>query len=189
VTIDYLVDGGQSPQTMLNHSAFPYREEDQFMTTMGSFLADGVERSEAMLAVTSGPNIELLREHLGGDARNVEFIDSSSFYTTPIAALQAYRAFTEGNLGRGAPWVRIVGEPIWAQRSDAEVRLWTRYESLFNLVFAASAVTVACPYDERSVAREIVMQARLTHPHTIGSAGTRQNPDYADPGALALEPS
>jgi transcriptional regulator with XRE-family HTH domain len=189
VTIDYLVGGGQSPQMMLNHSAFPYEAEDQFKTTMGSFLAEGVERSEAVLAVTTGANIKLLREHLGGDARNVEFIDSSSFYSTPIAALQAYRAFTEDNLGRGAPWVRIVGEPVWAQRSAVEVRLWTRYESLFNLVFAASAVTVTCPYDERSVAPEIVTQARLTHPHTIGGTGASQNPDYADPGTFALEPS
>jgi transcriptional regulator with XRE-family HTH domain len=189
VTIDYLVGGGQSPQTMLNHCAFPYRAEDQFKTTMGSFLAEGVERSEAMLAVTTGPNIELLREHLGGDARSVVFIDSSSFYSTPIAALTAFRAFTEDKLGRGAPWVRIVGEPIWAERSDVEVRLWTRYESLFNLEFAASAVTVVCPYDERSLAPAIVTQAHLTHPHTIGGTGISHNADYADPGTFALEPS
>jgi transcriptional regulator with XRE-family HTH domain len=189
VSIDYLVDGGQSPQTMLNHCAFCYRADDHFKTTMGSFLAEGVERSEAILAVTTGPNIELLRDHLGGDARSVKFIDSSSFYTTPIAALQAFRAFTDHKLGRGAPWVRIVGEPILAQRSDVELRLWTRYESLFNLVFAASAVTVTCPYDERSVAPEIVAQARLTHPHTFRDTGLSQNPEYTDPEAFALEPS
>jgi transcriptional regulator with XRE-family HTH domain len=79
VTIDHLVDGGQSPQMMPNRSAFPYRADDQFKTTMGSFLAEGVERSEALLAVTTGPKIELLREHLGGDARSVEFVGSSSF--------------------------------------------------------------------------------------------------------------
>jgi transcriptional regulator with XRE-family HTH domain len=189
VSIDYLVDGGQSPPTMLDHSAFPYRAEDQFQTTMGSFLAEGVERSEAILAVTTGPNIELLREHLGADARSVEFIDSSSFYSTPIAALATFRAFTEDHLGRGAPWVRILGEPRWADRSDLEVRMWTRYESLVNLVFAASPMTVACPYDERSVAPQILTHAHLTHPHTIAVTGTSKNPDYADPGAFALEPS
>jgi hypothetical protein len=78
---------------------------------------------------------------------------------------------------------------MWAPRSDVEVRLWTRYESLFKLVSAASAVTVACLIDERSVAPEIVTQARLTHPHTISGTGTSQNPDYADPGTFALEPS
>jgi transcriptional regulator with XRE-family HTH domain len=187
VSIDYLVDGGQSPPTMLDHSAFPYCSEDQFQRTMGSFLAEGVERSEAVLAVTAGPNIELLREHLGREARGVEFIDASSFYSTPIAALTAIKSFAQDNLGRGAPWVRILGEPRWAERSALEVRLWTRYESLVNLVFAASPMTVCCPYDERSVAQEIVTQAHLTHPHTIGGTGILQNLDFTDPGAFALE--
>src|ERR1700736_1222500 len=43
VSIDYLVGGSVSHPTMLNHSAFPYRTEDQFRTTMGSFLAEGIE--------------------------------------------------------------------------------------------------------------------------------------------------
>jgi hypothetical protein len=137
--------------------------------------------------VTTGPNIELLREHLGRDARSVEFLDANGFYSTPMAALEAYRAFFEAALERGAPWVRVVGEPMWAGRSDAEVDVWTRYESLFNLVFAASPMTVVCPYDERSVAPEILKQAYLTHPHTMGERGISQSPDYTDPGLFALE--
>jgi transcriptional regulator with XRE-family HTH domain len=187
VSIDYLVGGTPPRPTMLEHSVFPYRTDDQFRTTMGSFLADGFERSEATLAVTTGPNIELLREHLGRDARSVEFLNASGFYSTPIAALEAYRTFFEAALERGAPWVRVVGEPIWAERSDAEVRVWTRYESLFNLVFAGLPVTVVCPYDERSVAAEIVRGAHVTHPSAIGDHGVSQNPDYTDPAGLALD--
>ncbi len=187
VSIDYLVDGSRMPPTMLGHSIFAYRTEDQFQTTMGSFLAEGVERSEAILVVTTPPNIELLRSHLGNDARSVEFIDSNGFLTTPVAALEGFRAFTEAKLQHGAPWVRILGEPRWAERSDADVRLWTRFESLFNLVFAASPMTVACPYDERSVAPEILRQAHLTHPHAVGDRGISQSPGYTDPRRFALE--
>jgi transcriptional regulator with XRE-family HTH domain len=188
VSIDYLVEGTLSRPTLLEHSVFPYRTDDQLRTTMGSFLADGVERSEATLAVTTGPNVELLREHLGEAARSVEFLDANDFYSTPIAALEAYRAFFEAALERGAPWVRVVGEPVWEGRSDAEVRVWTRYESLFNLVFAASPLTVVCPYDERSVAPEIVRDAHLTHPNTVGDRGVSRSAHYADPVRLALEP-
>ena len=188
VSIDYLVEGKLSRPTMLEHSVFPYRTDDQFGTIMGSFLADGVERSEATLAVTTGPNVELLREHLGREARSVEFVDASGFYSTPIAALEAYRAFFKAALERGAPWVRVVGEPMWAGRSDGEVRVWTRYESLFNLVFAGSPLTVVCPYDERSVAPEIVRHAHLTHPNTVGDQGLSQSPPYTDPARFALEP-
>jgi transcriptional regulator with XRE-family HTH domain len=189
VSIDYLIDGGQSPPTMLNHSAFLYRTEAQFQTTMGSFLAEGVERSEAILVVTTRPNIALLREHLGGDARSVEFVAASDFYRTPIGALEAFGAFAETKLEHGANWVRVIGEPVWAGRSDADVRVWTRYESLFNLVFAGSPMTVACPYDERSVAPEILRQADLTHPHSVGEAGISPSLGYTDPGRFALEPS
>src|SRR5207245_991979 len=128
-----------------------YGTDDHFRTRMEPFLANGIERSEAVLAVTTAANIELLREHLGKAAGQVEFVDASAWYTTPIAALDAYRAFTDAKLERGAPWVRIVGEPVWAGRSDGEVRLWTRYESLLNLVFSPYPLTVVCPYDERSV--------------------------------------
>jgi transcriptional regulator with XRE-family HTH domain len=188
VTIDYLIDGSASRPTMLNHSAFPYRTDDQFRATAGPFLAEGIERSEALLAVTTAPNIELLHEHLGKDARRVEFIEASDFYRTPVAALEAYRAFSEASVKGGAAWVRVVGEPVWPGRSEPEIRLWTRYESLFNLLFAASPLTVVCPYDERSVAPEIVEQARLTHPHTVGDGGISPSPDYTDPGQFALEP-
>jgi transcriptional regulator with XRE-family HTH domain len=188
VSIDYLVDGGQWRPTMLEHSAFIYRTEDEFRRAMGLFLAEGIERSEAILAVTTGPNIELLCGHLGNDARRVEFIDASDFYSTPVAALEAYRAFSEANLERGATWVRVVGEPMWAGRSDADVRSWTRYESLFNLVFAGFPLTVVCPYDERSVAPEILRQAHLTHPHMVDERGISQCPGYTEPGRFALEP-
>lgn len=187
VSIDYLVDGSLRRPTMLDHSVFPYSTDDQFRTTVGSFIAEGIERSEAILAVTTGPNIELLHEQLGKDARSVEFVHASAFYSTPIAALEGFREFSAGKLERGAAWVRVVGEPIWAVSSGDEVRRWTRYESLFNLVFASSPLSVVCPYDERSVAPAIVSQALLTHPHKVGERGITQSPEYTDPGRFALE--
>jgi hypothetical protein len=188
VSIDYLVDGSRPPPPMLEHSAFLYRTDEQFQTTMGSFLAEGIERSEAIIAVTSPPNIELLREHLGKDARSVEFVDSRPFLSTPTAVLEAFTTFASVNLGRGAAWVRVLGEPRWAERSETDVRLWTRFESLFNLVFAGSPMTVTCPYDERLVAPEIVSEALVTHPCTIGVGGLSDSHDYADPRSFALRP-
>jgi transcriptional regulator with XRE-family HTH domain len=188
VSIDYLVDGGLTRPTMLEHAAFSYRTDDEFRSIAGPFLAEGIDRSEATLAVTSAANIELLREYLGKDARGVEFVDASTWYSTPIAALEAYKTFADAKLNAGAHWVRLVGQPAWQERSDAQVRLWTRYESLLNLVFSASPLTAVCAYDERSVAPEIVAQAHHTHPHTVSDAGTSQSPEYADPGRFALEP-
>jgi transcriptional regulator with XRE-family HTH domain len=188
VSIDYLVDGSPSHPVILDHSLFAYSSDDQFRATTGPFLAQGIERSEGILAATTGANIELLRQHLGRDARKVKFVEVSDFYRSPIAAIDAIRDFSDAKLAGGAPWVRVLGEPIWAARSDAEVRLWTRYESLFNLVFSAYPLTAICPYDERSVAPEIVTEAHLTHPQTVGDHGISESPDYTDPGRFALEP-
>src|ERR1700686_3677208 len=82
VSIDYLVDGSQSPPTMLDHSAFHYDEDDQFAPTMGPSYAEGNKPSEATLAVTTHRNIDLLSYHLGNNARSVDFIHSSTFYGT-----------------------------------------------------------------------------------------------------------
>lgn len=188
MTIDYLVEGGLSQPTMFGHSAFPYRTDDQFWTTMVPFIVEGIECSEAILAVTSAANIELLREQLGKDAGKVEFVDAKGWYSTPVAALEGFRSFCDAKVQQGAGWARVVGEPVWAGRSEADVRLWTRYESLLNLVFGASPLTLVCPYDERSVAPEIVQQAHLTHPHALGDGGVSQNPGYTDPGRFALAP-
>jgi transcriptional regulator with XRE-family HTH domain len=187
VSTDYLIDGGLSRPTMLEHAAFRYRTDDQFRSIVGPFLAEGIERSEAIIAVTSVANIELLRDDLGKEARHVKFVDASTWYSTPIAALQAYKSFADARLSAGAHWVRLVGQPAWTERSDDQVRLWTRYESLLNIVFSAAPLTAVCAYDERSVAPEIVAHAHLTHPHTVGDAGTSQSPDYTDPEQFALE--
>ena len=188
VTIDYLVGGGRASTAMLDHKALVYGTDAELATTAGHFLAAGVERSEAVLAVTTRDNIELLREQLGRAAESVEFVESTTWLTTPAATLDGFKAFSRANLEGGVPWVRILGEPIWVGRSEAEVRSWTRFESLFNLVFAAWPMTVLCPYDERSAQPEIVRQARLTHPHTIGPGSTASGEDYADPGGFVLEP-
>jgi transcriptional regulator with XRE-family HTH domain len=187
VSVDYLIDGGLTHPPMLNHAAFPYRTEDQFRTTIAPFLAEGVARSEAVLALTTPANAELLREDLGKDARRVEFMNASTWYTTPIAALEAIKVFVEAKLHDGAHWVRFVGDPPWAG-SDAEVRQWVRYEALFNLVFSAAPVSVICAYDERVVAPEIVRDAHFTHPHMVDDQGTSRSTGYSDPGRFALEP-
>jgi transcriptional regulator with XRE-family HTH domain len=185
VTIDYLVRGGVA-DAMLGHRALLYDTDEALLNTAEPFLIEGTERSEAVLVVTTSANIELLRERLGPIARQVEFAQAASWYRTPSSAIESYRAFLKAKLDGGAAWVRIVGEPVWAGMSDADVRLWMRYESMMNLIFRGSPATITCPYDTRSLDPEIVRHARVTHPHTIGREGILSSPDYTDPGEFIL---
>jgi transcriptional regulator with XRE-family HTH domain len=188
VPIDYLVTGSPPTPPLLEHQALLYDTDQELVDTVAPFLAGGIERSEPMIVVTTSGHIELVRDQLGPDADRVEFVDSEGWLTTPVAAIRGFQEFVGAKLEAGAPWVRIVGEPVWAGRSDSEIGLWTRFESLFNLVFAASPMTAICPYDKRSVPEEVARQAQVTHPHTIGPGGIVSSPDYADPAGFVLEP-
>jgi transcriptional regulator with XRE-family HTH domain len=186
VTVDYLVRGGPARAVMLDHSALPYTTDEEFGDTAGPFLAEGVERSEAVFALASREKIEFLRERLGRDARRVDFVESATWLTTPASALAAIKAFSKAKLEGGAAWIRMLGEPIWEGRSDSEIRQWTRYESLVNLVFAGWPMSIVCPYDVRSVPPQVAREARLTHPHTIEQGEISPSPDYRDPGDFVL---
>ena len=187
VTIDYLISGGPASTVMLDHKALLYGTDDELAKTAGPFLEEGTERSEAVLAVTTKANIAVLREQLGSAAQRVDFIESTAWYTTPTAALDGLTTYSSAKVEGGVPWIRFLGEPIWAGRPAAENLVWTRYESMVNLVFAAWPMTIVCPYDERSVQPEIATQAHVTHPNTIGREGIAVSADYAGPGGFALQ--
>jgi transcriptional regulator with XRE-family HTH domain len=188
VTIDYLVSGGSVAPNMLEHRAFLYSTDEQYQQVMGAFLRDGLEREEAALAVTTKHNIGLLGKELGDDARKVEFVESKKWLTTPANAHEHFRSFCGTRLAGGAAWVRFIAEPIWKGRSDDEVLLWTRFESLLDVLLAHSAATLVCPYDERVVNSEILGKVSHTHPHMVTESGLEESPEYRGPGHLALEP-
>lgn len=187
VTIDYLVTGGGAATPMLTHCALLYGTDSQFLDTAAPFLSEGLGHREAVLAVTTESNIDLLRGRLDGAAVNVEFAEQSAWYRTPASALDGYRAFLAERLAAGAPWVRILGEPPWDSRSESELRAWTAYEAMLNLTFAAEPVSVMCPYDTRAVDGEIVKQALATHPRLAGGRELTASRDYGDPLTLVLE--
>jgi transcriptional regulator with XRE-family HTH domain len=188
VTIDYLVHGAPPSSVMLQHQVLLYDTDPEFVDTVAPFLKEGIERSEALLVVTTSIRIELLRERLGADAERVDFVERESWYTDPAPALRDLEEFVKAKLSAGAPWVRFVGDPDWAGTSETETSLWTRYEALINLVFATSPASFLCTYDTRTIAPEVARQARATHPHTIGPGGVASSSDYANPGGFVLGP-
>jgi transcriptional regulator with XRE-family HTH domain len=185
VSVDYLI-GAAMTAPLLGHLVLAYGSDDEFLATTVPFLSQGIERSEPVLAVTTPAHIELLRDSLGANAGHIVFADSLGWLTSPNAALDRYRAFVTEQLEAGAPWVRILGEPIWAGRSDAEIVAWTRYESLFNLAFASMPITVLCPYDARTLPAAIIADAHRTHPAIAHGADATGNPAYREAEAFLL---
>jgi hypothetical protein len=187
VSVDYLVGGRAtvSPR-LLRHRALIYNSDDEYLASALPFLAEGIERYDCVLAVTAKRQARLLHDALGDNASQVEFMDSSEWYQSPHGALHDYRGFVQERFERGAPWIRIIGEPVWAGRSKAEVRAWTRYESMINLSFASWPATIVCPYDARSVPDAVLAGARRTHPAHTDAGGTKMSDAYRDPEDFLL---
>jgi transcriptional regulator with XRE-family HTH domain len=187
VSVDYLAGGGATvAPNLLRHRALVYGSDDEYVTAALPFLRDGLNGAEAVLVVTAARQAGLLRDALGSHAAQVEFADSASWYSSPGAALRAYRDYVGEHFERGAPWVRILGEPLWAGRSDAEVTAWTRYESMLNIAFAPAPATIVCPYDTRSVPDHVVADARHTHPEVAQAGGGDARSGYREPEEFLL---
>ena len=170
VSIDYLAGGhGATKSQMLEHRAFLYDSDRHFLATVVPFILEGVHHGHSVLAVTTKSQIRRIRTALGDDAGQVDFRSSATWYRSPIEALTNYRTYLERQLGSGARWTRIVGEPIWTGRSDSETEGWVRYEAILNLSLASRAATIMCPYDTRLISPTVVSAAHRTHPELAGT--------------------
>ena len=187
VSVDYLVGGEAtvSPR-LLGHRVLVYGSDDEYVASAAPFLVDGVARADCVLVVTASRQIGLLRDALGDDAMHVEFRESSEWYRSPGGAVDDYRTFLKERFGHGAHWIRIIGEPLWAERSGAEVVEWIRYESMINLSFASSPATMMCPYDTRSVPDEVLAGARQTHPEVAEADKVTTSSAYRAPEDFLL---
>jgi transcriptional regulator with XRE-family HTH domain len=187
VSVDYLVGTATTPR-LFEHRALMYGSDDGFIAAAIPYLAEGIDRSDRVLAVTEQPKIDLLRDALGDDAEHVEFADWADWYGSPQEALTRYGAFLSQKLEAGAVWIRVIAEAAWSGDTEAEIATWTRYESLVNLAFASSPATIVCTYDERSFAEDVVADARRTHPSVVHGVDATTNPDYRSPEDFLLAP-
>ena len=189
VSVDYLV-GTTATLTphLFEHRLLTYGSDEAYLDAAIPYIAEGLERSECLLVVTTPAQIALVREALDVRSEQVEFADSAEWYSSLGGALNRYRAFVKQKFEAGAAWIRMVGDPVWAARSRAEITAWFRYESLVNLAFASAPATIVCPYDTRSVPPEVVADARRTHPEVAQGSLAMGGPAYQEPEDFLLQP-
>jgi transcriptional regulator with XRE-family HTH domain len=190
VSVDYLVGGATTVTPgLLNHCLATYGTDDDYLASAIPFILEGIARGDCVLAITAKRHAGLLRETLGGDVRHVEFRDASEWYRSLPNAAGGYLSYVQERFAAGAPWIRIIGEPVWNRHSDAELAEWFRYESLINLSFASSPATVVCTYDTRVLPPSAIDNARRTHPQLTDGREVSTSPTYRAPeeSLLSLE--
>lgn len=186
VTVDYLVAGCGAP-AMMEHYALIYETTDELARECASALTGALDRAEATLVITSRATQRRVRRELGADAARVRFLENRRQLQTPAAIIPRLRAFVEEAVARGAPWVRIIAEPLEHGRSRAQTAAMARCESLINVAFRSSPVTIVCPYDARALGGQIIGLACATHPHIQQGQTLSPCPHYVEPSEFLLD--
>ncbi|GAA2639700.1 anti-sigma factor RsbA family regulatory protein [Actinomadura fulvescens] len=168
---------GPAAAEPFHHPALFYRGSAEYLAGTVSFLREGLDAGEPVAAAVPEPNLGLLRAGLGASAGRVRLLDMGRAGRNPGRIIPGVlRAFADAHPGRR---VRIIGEPIWADRSDLEYPACLQHEALINLAFAGRAVTILCPYDADALRPKVLADAAATHPMLADVHGERASDRYA----------
>ncbi|UOX89657.1 sensor histidine kinase [Amycolatopsis sp. FBCC-B4732] len=165
------------------HPALLYRGDAEYLDGVIPFLLEGIDRGEPVVVAVPSRNLLLVEKALDRRAGEVRLIDLSRAGRNPGAILPSMlRALAAEHEGP----VRIVGEPVWAGRTDAEYPACVEHEALMNHAFAGRDTAVLCPYDVEALTPSMLADAERTHSELWGLAGPFVSPRF-DPDAVRAE--
>ena len=170
-----------------SHEALFYDSPERFLDGTLPFLRDGLARDEAMLVALPADRIAWLGRELGEDAERVCFADMAELGRNPARIIPAWRDFLDEQGAAGRPF-RGIGEPIWAGRTPDELVECQRHESLLNLAFdGGPAWRLLCPYDTVALPRDVIQEARRSHPSLWEDGVGGSSSSYVAPEATLSE--
>jgi hypothetical protein len=111
------------------HRALLYRGAAEFRAAIERYMRGGLARAEPVLIATSPGKVSWLRREFNGESPGVAFTDMTELGRNPARIIPAIRTFMDRYPGRR---IRCLGEPVWPERSAAELRETARYEALVN---------------------------------------------------------
>jgi anti-sigma regulatory factor (Ser/Thr protein kinase) len=180
-----------------HHSAHFYADRDELLAGTIPFVRSGLEQNEAVMVAMPHANASPLREALGNDADEVDWLEMEEVGRNPARIIPVWREFASANLG-GGRGARGIGEPIWRGRTADELEECDRYESLLNLAFAGHGTwALMCPYNKAELSDEVLEHAEQNHPYvshegTLGSSGRFLDPSQRSDllaGSLSVPPA
>jgi len=167
------------------HEALIYAGASDFLDATLDFIGAGLTNREPMLVVLDEDKIDALRRELGRDADAVTFADMTDVGANPGRIIGLWHAFLADNARAGA--VRGIGEPVYAERSPAELIECQLHEALLNVAFPdVDEFWLLCPYDLESLPDEVVAEAFRSHPFIVNGGDRRPSPLYRHPDPAVL---
>ena len=145
------------------HEALFYEGEDAFVADTSAFVREALDGGEAVLVAVVQERARALREELGADAAQVEFLDMGVVGRNPARIIPAWRDWAERNTARGIAF-RGIGEPVWPGRSEIELRECHLHELLLDTAFSdGPGWWLLCPYDAGRLAQPVLEAAMAAH--------------------------
>ena len=155
------------------HPALFYRDDREYLDGTLPFVRAGLAAGEPVAVAVPGDRLRLLRDALGDDAAAVRLVDMREAGRNPGRIIPGVlRAFADDR--PAGKRVRIIGEPVWAGRSETEYPACVQHEALINAAFEGRPVTILCPYDTRRLAPQAVADAYATHPVVVDAGSGRE---------------
>ncbi len=159
------------------HPALFYGSDDEYLATLVPFVTDGLTLGQPVAVAVPGERLRVLRAALNGAADGVEMVDMTVAGRNPGRIIPGVlRRFADRHTG---VHVRIIGEPVWAGRTDLEYPACVQHEALINNAFAGRDVTIVCPYDTKRLDDRALADAHATHPLLWSADQRRASPWYA----------
>jgi anti-sigma regulatory factor (Ser/Thr protein kinase) len=157
------------------HLALFYRDSEEYLGAISSFVAPALAAGEAVAIAVPGPRkLNLVREALDDDATEIELLDMAELGRNPARIISSVQGMIDR---RGGP-LHYVGEPIWPGRSPEEIREATRHEALTNLAWPGARIRALCPYDASALDAYVLDDAERTHPGVIRDGEPSDSPRY-----------
>jgi anti-sigma regulatory factor (Ser/Thr protein kinase) len=168
----------------LDHHALFYRDQREYLARVTDFLRAGLARAEPAFIAVPGVRADLLRQSLDGESGHLAYADMTETGRNPARIIPELKTFLDRHQGQHC---RLVTEPAWPGRSEAELCETARHEALINLAFAETPASILCPYPAGGFTDEVIEWARCTHPAIVREGEREASPSYAGAGSLPPE--
>lgn len=168
-----------------SHAVSLYQTPAELASVAGAFIRAGFAAGEPVLAVLPRASLDLLEDALGAPESPATVIDMAEAGVNPGRLIPLMHTFA---IGSPQP-VRIVQEPAWASRTEAELAEVIVHEALLAVALDGRPAQVLCAY-AAWLDRDTLARVAARHPATAGDSGWVPNqayqPDGRAPGVLGL---
>jgi hypothetical protein len=174
-----------------DHICSLYDTDEELVSTVAAFLADGLARKERCWYIPSGGEGRTIRTAMqrrgidvAAESRRsaLQFFDSNDTYIRggfdPEQTMRVFSAAIEQALSDGFHGFRAAADMSWALTIDNGAESLIAYEAFLRILFTTSPAIGLCLYDRRRMPLQVVNGALLTHPIVEVAGGFSRNDRY-----------